>query len=170
MAATVKTTVPATSEAPDIDTKAMEASKKKIVANIAIIAKNGKALQSAIHDTGMQILEHVETYRETSLANQLVNAMPKSLRKNALIAWFQAHGKMKWNQEKKALSFKKEFVTKLEEANEKPFWEFLPEKDFVAYDLQKDIASLIKRAANKSDDDRNKVDPVLLAKLETLVA
>ena len=44
-----------------------------------------------VHETAMEILAHVEEHRNCATAQMLVNAMPQSARKLALITWFAAY-------------------------------------------------------------------------------
>jgi hypothetical protein len=155
--------------APTVDTVAQKKNHAALLSRILANSKTLKTSHAETHAIALDVLQHVETYREVSLANRQVSELPSAGRKTALIKWYQAHGKMKWNFEKKAFIFKSDFATKIEEAKEKPYWEFVPEKEFTPYDLEKDFASFLKRAANKAEEDeRNKVDPVLLAKLQAL--
>jgi len=62
---------------------------KTIKANLKKIGLSGHKLNVLIHDTGVLIMEHAKEHKDgadTALA--LVKAMPASMRRTMLIAWF----------------------------------------------------------------------------------
>jgi hypothetical protein len=61
---------------------------KKIDANIAQVRSMGTAFNALIHDTAVLIMKHAEEHGDCSRAQQLVMAMPASMRRTSLIAWF----------------------------------------------------------------------------------
>lgn len=66
----------------------MASLSRKIKNNLERITTNGDKLNILIHDTGMLILNHVKEHGDCSLAQELVNAMPASMRRTMLIQWF----------------------------------------------------------------------------------
>ena len=44
-----------------------------------------------VHETAIEILEHIQEHRNCATAQMLVNAMPQSARKLALITWFSTY-------------------------------------------------------------------------------
>lgn len=61
---------------------------------IASIASRGKMLDTGIHVAGVSVLAHATAHGDTTLADALVNAMPKGGRKIALVTWMLAHGQI----------------------------------------------------------------------------
>lgn len=48
-------------------------------------------INAYVHETAMEILEHVKEHRNCATAQMLINAMPQSARKLALITWFSTY-------------------------------------------------------------------------------
>ena len=65
-------------------------SPKLIGASIRSIATTGKKLDARIHAAACALLSRSDAHRDCSLVSSLINAMPKSARRKALIAWFHA--------------------------------------------------------------------------------
>ena len=61
---------------------------------IASIANRGAKLDGDIHKAGVSVLAHATECGDPSLADKLVNAMPKGSRKLALVEWMLAHGQI----------------------------------------------------------------------------
>jgi hypothetical protein len=61
---------------------------------IASIANRGFKLDGDIHKAGVSVLAHASECGDPSLADKLVNAMPKGSRKLALVEWMLAHGQI----------------------------------------------------------------------------
>jgi hypothetical protein len=62
--------------------------KKKIAANIAGIARRGKALRESVQTTAVMIVEHAKATNDCSQALSLVAAIPMASDRVKLIAWF----------------------------------------------------------------------------------
>jgi hypothetical protein len=61
---------------------------------IASIANRGAKLDGDIHKAGVSVLAHASEHGDSTLADALVNAMPKGGRKLALVEWMLAHGQL----------------------------------------------------------------------------
>ena len=61
---------------------------------IASIANRGAKLDADIHRAGVSVLAHAAECGDSTLADRLVNAMPKGSRKLALVEWMLAHGQL----------------------------------------------------------------------------
>lgn len=130
---------------------------KKIKASIALIKTNGAKLDSRIQECAVSVINHADQHGDTTLADSLVNAMPKSGRKLALVEFLVAFGKFevitaKSADDKKALEagrvFKlaKDKVTNLDGANAKMWYDFRKEaKVSEAFDVQSQVKSLLSR-------------------------
>ena len=88
-------------------------------------------------------------------------------RKNALRDWFIAMGKFSYDATEKTLTFNKKGITQLDTAIATPFWEFKQEAEYVPFDLQAAILTLVKRA-DKAMQHGDKVDKAALAQLAAL--
>lgn len=133
--------------------------KKKVVA----AASNGTdrkkpvmTMDKKIHLLACSILAHIEQHRATGinadLANALVNSLPTGIRKNALLEWFCTHGALSYNVELKKLQFDKAQTTRQAAGEAKPFWEFKPETECKAFDLDKSIGDLVRRALKRKSE------------------
>lgn len=61
---------------------------------ITSIANRGAKLDGDIHRAGVSVLAHASEHGDSTLADSLVNAMPKGGRKLALVEWMLAHGQL----------------------------------------------------------------------------
>lgn len=125
---------------------------KQCNAAIQNIKITGKALDAAVQDVGMSVLQHVETNREVSLAIKLLNALPKGARRAALVAWFTNYGMISVNTDKatakdRPFVFNADAKTDLEEAAAKPWYKAAPERPVSEmFDFQAALAALLKKA------------------------
>lgn len=124
---------------------------------IVSIAARGKKLDADIQSAGLAIINHVQEHGDTTLADKLVNALPKGSRKLALVEWLLAFSKMrlldKANPEDAAriatgayFAFDKTKTTNLEAATEKPWFDFKPEAPILtAFDAQAAVQSVLTK-------------------------
>ncbi len=61
---------------------------------ITSIANRGAKLDGDIHKAGVSVLAHASEHGDSTLADSLVQAMPKGGRKLALVEWMLAHGQL----------------------------------------------------------------------------
>lgn len=126
--------------------------QKQVLAAIQNIAITGKGLDDAVQSVGLDVLQHVELNGEVSLANKLLKALPKGARTKALADWFQLHGKVVVNTDRKTakefpLVFHKQGVTRLAEAAAKPWYKCKQDKPLaVEFDFGAQLSALLKRA------------------------
>ena len=66
---------------------------KKLKASIASIRTSGAKLDERIQVAAISVIDHADKHGDTTLADALVNAMPKSGRKLALVEYLLAFGK-----------------------------------------------------------------------------
>ena len=59
---------------------------------IKSIAVRGQKLDHDIHVAGTSCLQHIANHSDTTLLNDLVNALPKGARKHAFVEWALAYG------------------------------------------------------------------------------
>ena len=124
---------------------------------IVSIATRGKKLDADIQSAGLSIINHVEEHGDTTLADKLVNALPKGSRKLALVEWMLAFSKMrllsKDNPDDAAriaggafFAYDKTKTTNLEAAADKQWYEFKPEAPILtAFDAQAAVQSVLTK-------------------------
>lgn len=150
---------------------------------IASIKNRGAKLDNDIQLAGLSVLAHTAEHGDTGVMDRLVNAMPKSARKLALVEWMLAYGcARKLDPKDKAeaerikaggvFKFDKERKLDLVGAEEKKWHEFKPEAAVsTAFDAQAAVASVLARmrsAAAKGMTVEHKAEA--LADAEALVA
>lgn len=153
-------------------------SKKDILKRITSIRNRGARMDRDIHETGVLCLEHARDHGDVTLATKLVDAMPKSSRRKALIAWFTNHGPMRYSAKNEQFTLKKQRQPSdflVDEANTVPFWEFTKERTPAKYDLEKAINGFVRslrkaREQGNLDVSRDTVESRLREALNTEMA
>jgi len=150
---------------------------KLIGASIRSIASTGRKMDARIHATAVALAHRSADHRDCSLVPALIDAMPKSARRKALIAWFHAFtnvairtddkGKVTANMHgPKSKMFK--VSLDLAKAEGKPFWQAeeaaVDPRAFDDKSFAKAIAGLIARAKGENA----KLSPAAMAKLADL--
>ncbi len=143
----------------------------KIDAAIASVATKGKSLDQLIHRTAVSCVYHSQQHGDTTKLCKLVDVMPKSGRRKALIAWVEAHVPVdadETNDTKEGYTIKLRKGRKPEdflvsEAASVPFWDFTVERVPVPMTLERAIAAFEKAIAkaveqgNATESDANAV-------------
>lgn len=130
-----------------LEVKAVD-TNKVAKANIRTIKQSGAKLDTLIHTTAMIIMQRSHDHDDCSLLLPLLNAMPKSGRPKALLAWFQTFSPVTVNGDGNKAGIIKGPKAKpwmLADAQATPFWALNPEKDVQVFDFDKAMASLIGR-------------------------
>lgn len=157
---------------------------------IQSIANRSTALRNDCHIAAVSCIMHATKHGDVMYAQRLIEAMGEGWRLNALRAWFGKFGPFTWvaKTKDKAGHFgldkdkRKLMLAELEadedavgkKLSEVTYWEFKPETEFMGFDLLKEIKKLIKRASTVKEDEGKaehpdtKIDPAILAKLQTL--
>lgn len=131
---------------------------------IKSIATRGQKLDHDIHVAGVSCLQHIANHSDTTLLNDLVNALPKGARKHAFVEWALAYGNVSLldksldgDQDKIAkgqvfkLDRSKSFD--LDGAVANAWYNFKPEPDLLtAFDVHKAVSTLVKRVTKASRD------------------
>ena len=124
---------------------------------IASIKTRGKKLDADIQTAGLSILNHANEHGDSTLADKLVQALPKGSRKLALVEWVLAFGKLrlldKVNPEDAAriaagayFAYDKAKRTDLESAAAKPWFDFKPEAPILtAFDAQAAVQGVLSK-------------------------
>lgn len=117
---------------------------KQISSRIASIAKRGKRLDLDIHFCSVQCLLHAMDSGDMTLATRLVDAMPKSGRRKALVAWFRAFGPFNYTEDNGFSKDKGSDARKydVETANDNPFYDFTQEIAVVDFTLERALSQL----------------------------
>lgn len=124
--------------------------------HITSIGNRGAKLDKDIQLAALSVLAHIDQHGDVTLADALVNAMPKSSRKLALVEAMLACGKVRLldkaelTPELKALgrvfAYDKERKTDLQQLEEKPWYEWRKEAPVaMAFDAQKATAALLAK-------------------------
>lgn len=129
---------------------------------ITSIAGRGAKLDGDIQKTGLAVLSHVDAHGDTTLADKLVQAMPKGGRKLALVEWMLAYGKvikLDKSADKDAVAMGRLFKhdatkkTDIQGATDTPWTEFKREADVLtAFDAQAAVQGLFKRITKAKQD------------------
>ena len=139
---------------------------KAINAKISSIAKRGASLDADIQLAACSVLAHIDQHGDVTLADRLVNAMPKSGRKLALVEFMLAFGKLavlKANsKENKAaiesgrvFAYAKDKDTDIEGAIAKPWYEFKKEAAVSeAFDVQASVKAILTRMAKAAKEGK----------------
>lgn len=116
------------------------------------IYKRGRALQRDIHVLACSVLQRISVNNDVRLAADvtlLIDAMPASMRTNALRDWFAAYGPIKW--EGKKPGFVKDKPVELTKAMADPFWLFAPEAEYKPIDVVAFINAAIKKLSTDTE-------------------
>lgn len=127
---------------------------------IKSIAVRGQKLDHDIHVAGVSCLQHIADHSNTTLLNNLVNALPKGARKHAFVEWVLQYGSVRTldrtneaDQDKIAkgqvfaLDRSKQFD--LEGAIANAWYNFKPEADLLtAFDAAKMVAAMMRKYNN----------------------
>jgi len=103
------------------------------------IAGRGKRLDADIHKAACSVMAHFAKHRDDKVVVRLMEVMPKSSRRKALIDWFEAavpveisynNGTVKMPKEKSQAwqGFIAEFDATLKASIATPFWDYKAEK------------------------------------------
>ena len=145
--------------------------KATLVAAITDISVTGKKLDGMIWVAAVSVMAHVEKHGDITLAQSLVDAMPKGSRVNALLAYLENFSKLAWDAADKKLVFSKDRKTDIEGAMAVSWVEFKPEPPYQSMTLEGAVAALIKKALERAEagDDRDHIDLDRLASVSKLV-
>lgn len=154
----------------------------EIIKDTALLTKAIKSIKTTeakldglVHQAAVSCLWQVAEHGNTTPLQTLVDSLSKRNRINALLAWAEQYGAVRYDEKAKQLKFAKGKDTDLEGAIAQPFWLFKPEAAYKPVDLNVLLAQLIKKAeqalATEAEDDtvtKSKIDLDTLAKLKAL--
>ena len=129
---------------------------KKLGKAIKSIATRGAKLDSDIHIAAVSCLHHAFNHGDVTLMTKLVDAMPKSGRRKALIHWVQEHSLLGYVEGEQAfrMTASKTKQWKLKVAEETPFWEFTTEKAPTDLTMEQLVKLVVTKVQKAKDDDR----------------
>ena len=158
-------------ETPVIKIKMIKG-KANLLKSITEIQVTGKKLEALIHTTAVSVLVHSEQHREVSLCNKLIEAVPCMVRKNALREWMLTFGAMTFDTETKLMVFSKKGKFDTAKATQTPFYDFIPEKEYVPYDLLAMVTNIVNTADKRLEkgNKKDKIPSDTLNALRKLVA
>ena len=132
--------------------------KAQILKNIGAIGRKSAALTKDIQTTAVGCVEHAVKHGDVTLADQLVDALGKGMRKASLRAWFETNGPMFIAKGKDKFSFDKVRRGEwsgLREAEllAKPWEEAKPEEKVVSvFDVSEAFDKFMKRVESMAKD------------------
>ena len=149
---------------------------KQLNSKIKLIRTNGAKLDALIQEVAVGCIEHAAAHGDVRPANQLWDAMPQGVRRNALGMYLVHYGAVRVNtgkdKEAARFKFKKDFETDIAAARAVMWYSFKPEKDLAEeFDLSGKLHGLLK-AYNKavSDGQAIKASPDEIQLLSALAA
>lgn len=146
--------------------------KPAIIAAITSIKNRGAKLDKDIWIAAVSAMAHHAEHGNPHLINDLVAAMPKGSRVNALRDYILAHGKVKYNEKEKVFTHDKEGSLDLEGALKVSWVEFKPEAEYKPMDVLKLVKALAKKVeeadeslGDKCSEEQAKMVMALAAQL-----
>lgn len=146
--------------------------KQSIISAISSIKTRGAKLDKDIWIAAVSAMVHHDEHGNPHLINDLVAAMPKGSRVNALRDYILAHGKVKFNEKEKVFAHDKDGSLDLEGAMKVSWVEFKPEAEYKPMDVMKLVQALAKKVADadeamgdKCSDEQAKMVMALAAQL-----
>lgn len=145
---------------------------------ITSIGNRASKLDSDVHRAAVSVVFHSAKHNDPDVAKRLVNAMGKTMRKQALIGWLVNYGAFTLDEAGELVYNKTRAEQAMSEGNihaaiAEPFWEFTPEPQYRQFDLNAAIASLLKKAESALTNEKQDtalVQPDKLAALRAIAA
>lgn len=132
--------------------------KAQILKNIGSIGKASAKLTKDIQATAVGCIEHAVKHGDVTLADQLIDALGKGMRKASLRAWFETNGPMFIAKGKDKFSFDKDRRGQWDGFREaellaKPWEEAKPEEKVVSvFDVSEAFDKFMKRVESMAKD------------------
>lgn len=119
---------------------------------ISSISNRGKKLDSDIQVAAVNAVLHGVKHNGADKLNNLIEAMPKGARVNALRDFFSVLSPFDYSEESKCFVYNKQAVKAfnetrfMSEVEEKHWTEFKPEPKYVPFDAAKELEKVAKKA------------------------
>lgn len=141
---------------------------EKIERLILAIKVGGIKLDRMIHQAGVSALNHVELHGDPVHVNNLVDAMPKGSRVNALREWFEAFGKVSYDEKTKKFKYNGAKHTLLKDSIKKSWVVFKPDVKYIPFDYDTKLEQFFKLAFARAEKaDKSKGDNIDISKLKS---
>lgn len=145
-------------------------SRDTIADRISALAKLASDVQDEAHILAVSTLDHIREFGDFRGAVALVNALPRSIRKEAVSVWFEEFSNHRFTvrlnkdtgKYEGKLRDRNEDDFRIAEAAGTPFWDLTPEKRPGNTMTLEKFLSMLKGKANNdklNDDGSPKVDP-----------
>lgn len=135
-------------------TVSLTTGKAAIIALIANVSSTGKAFDQLVWDAAASVVMHKSTCHDATLANDLVKALPKGSRGNALIEYFVTTAAVTFDEKSKTLKNNPNAEYKTDLAQSKSWVEYKPEQPYRGFDFKAQIAALIAKADLAAQEDQ----------------
>ena len=128
---------------------------EEINKGISAFSKSMAHVDETVHILACSALTHASEHGDNTLCTKLVQAMPKSGRKAALVEWFVKFGALTWVKIGEEQKFKKSErrAYDLETAYVTPFYDLTPDTVPQPFDLKK-LLKMIEQATKKAQKGR----------------
>ena len=128
---------------------------KEIQSGINTFSKSVAHVDETVHTLACSALTHASEHGDNTLCTMLVQAMPKSGRKAALVEWFTKFGALTWVKIGEEQKFKKSERRQydLDGAYVTPFYDLTPDSVPKPFDL-KMLLKMIEQATKKAQKGR----------------
>lgn len=142
---------------------------------IVTVSKTATTLRNQVQVCAVSILQHAVNCGDYSKANDLVNALGNGINAKALVEFFVIYGGLKVDEkEGMFVGWNKADAIDIDGAKAKMWYDLKKQNPFEGFDLQVELAKLIKKAkkaSEKTGDDAEKVviDDATLVKLNALI-
>jgi hypothetical protein len=138
---------------------------------IVSIHARGQKLQADMHRVACSVLSHAFEHGDIRPLAKLLQAMPESSRSNALRAWSEHFGPVRYDG--KNPLFVKGRENQMAAAMAMPFWQFKPEEDYQPLDVIKSLNVLMKKLVTdgeKTERDHTAVITAIKGQIAALSA
>lgn len=145
---------------------------KAIDAEILKIKKAGERLDTKIQVVGLSVLQHIDDHGDVTLADRLYKALPNGARRNALVQWMLAYGKVRVLQKADAadaekiadgsvFGYAKDKTTDISGAESVWWHSFMPERaPSEVFDAQAAATRLLKAIQSAHKKEKMQIIPV----------
>lgn len=147
--------------------------KAGIDKSIKSIATRGKKYSNDIHLCAVSCLAHIQDHGDITVLQRLIEALPKGWRKNAVMAWAEAFGRVTFDTTDKVLVYDKTKATNLAGAMEVKPEDFKPEPEYKGLDFTAALIKLVDRASSRLEENgtpKNEADKIPAEMLKKVAA
>ena len=135
--------------------------KKELNTRIDALKVNADNVQNELHEVALQTMLHHFKHSDTTLANRLIEAMPKAIRKADLYRWFIQFGAFEYDIKNKVLIHSKEKFEALDSdeqielANATPFYLLNNDKEVIKHTFLDELKNLEKKIVYDIEKRKN---------------